>query len=178
MSDLRSQPRTQDIISPKLSTSFLDQSFDWEATLNRRLILSSWCRSLSLLSLSLLFLFTHLSDCFPLVFVPAPGALRDRRRADCGFTAISLRSSSSATAMFGQFAVSHQSGGPGYLRLERAATIVSSSIDPAPPGAEVGSIGRIACSRPSRYLSTFLERFPSPAVKSRSGCRQVDKLVK
>ena len=64
-----------------------------------------------------------------------------------------------------------------HLRLERMPIVVSFSYDPLPE-AEAGSIGRSTCRRPSRYFSPFLERVPSPALESRSGCGKVDKIVK
>ena len=64
------------------------------------------------------------------------------------------------------------------LRLESAATAVSSSFDATPARMGVGSAGQIALSKPLRYSSTSLERLPSPAFVFPRGCCQVDKLVK
>ena len=170
----QSHSTTRGTISPKLRTSFFDQVPD---VLNKRLILSKWCRSLSLLAFSARLLFACFSACLPPVLVTAPVTLVAWRSVNCSFVAASLSSSSSATARFDQPITSHKTEEAKYSRLERAATAVSFSSDPAPE-MEDGTIGRIACSRPSRYFSTFRERFPSPAFVFWSGYHRVRELVK
>ena len=91
----QSRSRTPKISSPKLSTSFFAQFLP--DALNKRLILSTWNRSLSRLSFSNSPLFFCFSVCESFAFFQASGALVARRSAGCGFTAASLASSSFAT---------------------------------------------------------------------------------
>ena len=136
-------------ISPKLSTSFFDQSC--RGALNRRLILSKWYHSLSLLPFSNLPFLTFFSCSLPVLCAGLDLPV-NWRSAGCWFTATSFASSSSATARFDQdqLATSGQSEERKYVRLERAMAVVLSSFDFPPVGMEASPTRQIAPSRPFR----------------------------
>ena len=143
-------PSIRKIVSPKLNTSFFDRCC-WGA-LNKRLILSMWCRSLSLLALSRPFFFVRFPACSPLTLCPGLIVCADWRSVGRWSTTVNWASSSSATTASDrdQLAMSNRSEEKKYLRLERAATIVPFSSDSAPVGMGASSTGRIAFSRPLR----------------------------
>lgn len=173
-------PSIRKIDSPRLSRSLFDHSC--RGALNKRLILSRWSRSETLLAFSDSFFLARFPAWSPSIsiFCPFLDTPPDWRSAGFGFTAANSASSSSATTGFDrdQFVMTSNRGEEKKrLRLERAATTPFSS-DSAPDVEEAGSTGRIAFSRPLRYSSPSLERFPPPAFVSRSGCCRVDKLAK
>ena len=169
-----SLPSIRKFISPKLSASFLVQPLF--GALNREHILSSWCRSASLLFISdLLFLARPLlfsprptdllSACPPnLPFLTCPSTCSSpglspgldvtnaRRSAGCWLTATSSASSSPATTRFDrdQFAESDRNEKKKRLHLERVATEVSSSSDPLASGLGIDFSRWIAPSNPFR----------------------------
>jgi hypothetical protein len=146
-----SDPSIRKIILPRLSTSFFDQACRDTGTLNRRLILAMWYRSPALLSFSAPFFLTF----FPARSSFAPfsdlAIFADPSSDCCWFTTASLASSSLATARFDRDQFTTSDGTEmKRLRLERAATIVSSSSDSPSAGMGLGSTRRIALSRPLR----------------------------
>ena len=143
-------PSIRKIVSPKLSTSFFDRCC-WGA-LNKRLILSRWCRSHPLLAFSSSFFFMRFPACSPPTLCPGLAVCADWRSVGRWSTTVSWASSSSATTASDrdQLAMSNRSEEKKCLRLERAATIVPFSSDPAPAGIGASSTGRIAFSRPLR----------------------------
>jgi len=88
-------PSIRKIVSPKLSTSFFDRCC-WGA-LNKRLILSRWCRSHPLLAFSSSFFFMRFPACSPPTLCPGLAVCADWRSVGRWSTTVSWASSSSAT---------------------------------------------------------------------------------
>ena len=121
------------IISPKLSTSFFDQRS--RGALNKRLILSRWCRSVFLLTFSVPFFLTCLPVGSGVAPCPVLGVPGDCRSAGCWFTAASSASSMSATTRFDrdQLPMSDQATRKNtYVLRERPPSYHSHPIHPQP----------------------------------------------